>query len=404
MNYLTIAWRNLWRNKRRTLITIASVFFGVLLATLMYSLMNGVYGNMIDMMVKLSTGYIQVQNPEYRDNRSINNIFFPDSDLIEGIENTDGVTTVAERLDAFALLSSGSHTRGGAVIGFEPGKDSETSNLARWISHGSFLEDGEETVLVTANVASHLNLEVNDSIILIGQGYRGVTAAGLYPVGGILTFSTPQMNDIGVFMDISLAQDLFQTEGMVTSLMIMLEDYTFVEKAKRDIEELTGDLVVADWRELNPELVNFIEGDRASGMIMIYFLYIIIGFGILGAIIMMVAERSREMAVMVAVGMQKWRLGVILFFETVFIGLVGVITGFAVSVPIILLLIRNPVRLPADMADAYIEFGIEPYLYFGADPHVFTSQVLTVFVITLIVYLYPLMKVKNLVVSKSLKS
>ena len=404
MNYLSIAWRNLWRNRRRTLITIASVFFGVVLATLMYSLMDGVYGNMIDMMVKLSTGYIQVQDPEYRDTPSINNIFYPDDDLMEGIVNTDGVTTVAERLDAFALLSSGSQTRGGAVIGFEPGKDSETSNLARWISHGSFLEDKDEAVLVTANVASHLNLEVNDSIILIGQGYRGVTAAGLYPVGGILTFSTPQMNDIGVFMDISLAQDMFQTEGMVTSLMIMLEDYTFVEKAKRDIEELTGDLVVADWRELNPELVNFIEGDRAAGMIMIYFLYIIIGFGILGTVIMMVAERRKEMAVMVAVGMQKQRLGLILFFETVLIGLVGVITGFVVSVPVIFYLIMNPVRLPADMADAYIEFGIEPYLYFGADPHVFTSQVLTVFVITLIVYLYPLMKVKNLVVSKSLKS
>ncbi len=404
MNYLSIAWRNLWRNRRRTLITIASVFFGVVLATLMYSLMDGVYGNMIDMMVKLSTGYIQVQDPEYRDTPSINNIFYPDDDLMEGIGSTEGVTSVAKRLDAFALLSSGPNTRGGAVIGFEPGKDSETSNLARWISHGRFLEDKDEEVLVTANVASHLNLEVNDSIILIGQGYRGVTAAGLYPVGGILTFSTPQMNDIGVFMDISLAQDLFQTEGMVTSLMIMLEDYTFVEKAQRNIEELTGDLVVVNWRELNPELVNFIEGDRAAGMIMIYFLYIIIGFGILGTVIMMVAERRREMAVMVAVGMQKYRLGMILFFETVLIGLVGVITGFAVSVPIIFILIMNPVRLPADMAEAYIEFGIEPYLYFGADPHVFTSQVLTVFVITLIVYLYPFMKVKNLVVSKSLKS
>ena len=248
MNYLSIAWRNLWRNKRRTLITIASVFFGVVLATLMYSLMDGVYGNMIDMMVKLSTGYIQVQDPEYRDTRSVNNIFYPDDDLMKGIESTHGVTTVARRLDAFALLSSGPHTRGGAVIGFEPGKDSETSNLARWISHGSFLEDEDKAVLVTANVASHLNLEVNDSIILIGQGYRGVTAAGLYPVGGILTFSTPQMNDIGVFMDISLAQDLFRTEGMVTSLMIMLEDYTYVEKAQRDIEELTDKLVVVDWR------------------------------------------------------------------------------------------------------------------------------------------------------------
>ncbi len=404
MNYLLIAWRNLWRNRRRSLITIASVFFGVLLATLMYSLMDGIYGNMIDMMVKLSTGYMQVQDPDYRDTRSINDIFYPDDDLLNAVESNEKVTSVARRLESFALLSSGPNTRGGAVIGIEPGKDSETSNLARWISHGSFLEDGDRRVLVTANVASHLNLEVNDSIILMGQGYRGVTATGLYPVGGILTFSTPQMNDIGVFMDISLAQELYQTEGMITSLMIMVEDYTDVERVYSDIEEVAGTLEVADWRELNPELVNFIEGDRAAGMVMIYLLYIIIGFGILGTVIMMVAERRRELAVMVAVGMQKYRLGIILFTETVLIGLVGVVSGFAASVPVILYLIGNPVRLPDRMADAYLEFGIEPFLFFGAAPQVFISQVVTVFVITMTVSLYPLMKVKNLIVSKSLKS
>jgi putative ABC transport system permease protein len=86
------------------------------------------------------------------------------------------------------LISSGPNTRGGAVIGIEPEKDTVTSNLANWISAGSFLRKGYEEVLVTANVAKHLGLEVNDTVILISQGYHGVTAAGKYPVRGILDF------------------------------------------------------------------------------------------------------------------------------------------------------------------------------------------------------------------------
>lgn len=405
MKYLKIAWRNLWRNKRRSLITIASIFFGVLLATVMNSLQVGTYSNMIDMMVKLSSGYIQVQNPEYFDNKSINNTFSPSTKLLEQLKGTPKVTTVAQRLESFALLSSGPNTRGGAVVGFEPEIDKQTSNLQNWISDGSFLEKGDNGVLVTYNIAKHLGLNVNDSIILISQGYRGVTAAGIYPVKGILTFSTPQMNSIGVFMDISLAQTLFSADGMVTSLMLMVEDYNDVRSVQNKLSSLTnGDLTVYTWKELNPELVQFIDSDKAGAVVMIGILYIVIGFGIFGTIIMMVAERRRELAVMVAVGMQKFRLSTILFFETLLIGLVGVISGFAVSVPVILLMVSNPIALPADMAEAYLQYGFEPYLFFGLAPEVFWKQVITVFLITMIISLYPIVKVKRLVISKSLRA
>jgi ABC-type lipoprotein release transport system permease subunit len=405
MKYLKIAWRNLWRNKRRSLITIASIFFGVLLATTMNSLQDGTYANMIDMMVKLSSGYIQVQNPEYFENKSINNTFSPNDELMAQLQAQPKITTVAKRLESFALISSGPNTRGGAVVGFEPAKDSQTSNLQNWVSDGEFLQAGDKGVLVTYNIAKHLGLSVNDTIILISQGYRGVTAAGKYPIKGILTFSTPQMNNIGVFMDISLAQYLFSADSLVTSVMVMVHDYTDVHSVKRSVQELAGEeLNVYSWDELNPEIVQFIESDKAGGVIMIGILYIVIGFGIFGTIIMMVAERKREMAVMIAVGMQKYKLATILFFETLLIGLVGVVTGFAASVPLILVMVGNPIELPADLAEAYIQYGFEPYLFFGLAPEVFWQQVITVFVITMLISIYPIVKVGRMVVSRSLKA
>ena len=152
MNKFSMAWKNLWRNKRRTLITVASIFFGVLVSTVMSSLQDGTYGNMIDMSVKLSSGYLQIQHPEYRDNKSINNIFNPTDEFISEISGIKEITTVAKRLESFALLSSGPNTRGGAVIGFEPKKDNETSNLKNWISEGNFLTSGDQGVLLTHTI------------------------------------------------------------------------------------------------------------------------------------------------------------------------------------------------------------------------------------------------------------
>jgi ABC-type lipoprotein release transport system permease subunit len=371
----------------------------------MASLQEGTYGNMIDMMVKLSSGYLQVQTPEYRDDKTINNAFVPSPQITSSIKESGLITTVAGRFDSFGLISSGPNTRGGAVIGFEPELDSEVSNLKNWLSAGSFPLKGDEGVLVSFNIAKHLDLGVDDTIIIISQGYRGVTAAGAYPIRGILTFNTPQMNNLGVFMDLSRAQELFSAEGMVTSLVLMVKSYDDVVHAGKQVADAVGDeLSVLSWQELNPELVQFIESDKAGGVVMIGILYLVIGFGIFGTVIMMLAERRREMGVMIAVGMQKTGLATVLFFETLLIGITGVVTGFIASIPVIILLLNNPIPLPAEMAEAYMQYGFEPFLYFGTATWVFMNQVITVFSLTMIIAIYPLLKVRKLVVASSLRS
>jgi ABC-type lipoprotein release transport system permease subunit len=302
-------------------------------------------------------------------------------------------------------MSSGPNTRGGAVIGFEPDKDQQTSNLQNWMHKGRFLEKGDNGILLSYNIAKHLGMEVNDTLVLISQGYHGVTAAGIYPVKGILKFATPQLNNIGVFMDISTAQEFYSAYEMISSLMIMVDGYADVKRAEKKLDEITsGDHAVLTWQELNPEMVQFLESDKAGAVVMKAILYIVIGFGIFGTIIMMVAERRKELGVMVAVGMQKIKLSLILFYETILIGIIGVITGFVASIPVIFILVEKPIPLPDELADAYLQYGFEPYLFFGTAPSVFVNQVITVFIITLIISLYPVFKVKNLKVTKALRT
>jgi ABC-type lipoprotein release transport system permease subunit len=128
----------------------------------------------------------------------------------------------------------------------------------------------------------------------------------------------------------------------------------------------------------------------------------LVGFGIFGTIIMMMAERRKEMGIMIAIGMQKSQLSKILFYETSLIGIIGVLAGFAISFPLILYLVYHPIPLSGETAKAYEQFGFEPAMYFSAKWFIFARQVLIIFIITMLVYIYPLVKTSKLKLTKAL--
>jgi len=158
------------------------------------------------------------------------------------------------------------------------------------------------------------------------------------------------------------------------------------------------------WDEMDPVTKNMIDADRSGAYITKGILYVLVGFGIFGTVIMMMAERRKEMGIMIAIGMQKSRLSKILFYETTLLGLVGVLAGFAISFPLILYLVYHPVPLTGETAKAYEQFGFEPAMYFSAQWFVFARQVLIIFIITMTVYIYPLVKTYKIKLINALHS
>ncbi len=400
-----LAWRNLWRNKRRTLITVASVFFGVLLATFISSMQEGSYKSMIDNVVKFYSGYIQIQNEAYWDNKTLNNSMEPTQELLGLAKSVKEVTHVATRLESFALASSTTITKGAMVIGIDPTLENEITDLKKWVDQGEYFTKGDKGVLVGFDLAKYLKMGIGDTLVLIGSGYHGVSAAGKYPIRGILKFPSPELNKQSVYMELKNCQDFFSAENLVSSMIIMVKDQYDMKPAFRELKsKISPPYAVMSWEEMQPELVQLIDSDRAGGQVMIGILYLLIGFGIFSTIMMMVAERTREMGVMVAVGMQKTKLATILFFETLYIGLIGVLAGFAGSIPLIAYFYLNPIALTGSAADAMIQMGIEPYMYFSWKPMVFYRQAIIVFVMTAVVALYPLWRATKLKVHLALKA
>ena len=402
---IVMAWRNLWRNKRRTLITVASIFFGVLLSTVMSSMQEGSYSSMIDNIVKFYSGYIQIHNEKYWENKTINNTFERNSELEEKCKAIPEIVNYAPRLEFFALASSEEITRGSMILGIDPVKENEITEIGKWIHQGNYLEENDDGLLVGYDLAKYLQLAVGDTLVMIGQGYHGVSAAGKYPIRGILKFPSPELNKQTIYMEISNCQDFFTCDNRLTSLVLMVEDQYDLPRAMRQLRGIVeSPFSVMSWDEMHPEILQMVEADRAGAVIMKAILYIIIGFGIFGTILMMIAERKREMGVMIAIGMQRYKLAAVLFFETIYIGFIGVLAGFAVTIPIIAYYYNNPIPITGDAGKTFSDLGIEPYFYFSWLPSVFYNQVITVFVITAVIAFYPMISASRMKIHLALRA
>lgn len=402
---LTLAWRNLWRNKRRSLITMSSVLFAVFFAVLMRSFQIGSYDLMIENVVGAFTGYAQVQHPAYRSEPTLDHVLFPHDSLVSQLEIMPGITGVVPRVEQFALLSQGAKTRGGLFVGILPDQEIQGLQLSDRLVEGRlFSHEASMEIVLAQGLAEVLGTSPGDSIILISQGYRGQSAYGLYPVVGIVKMASPELNRSMAFLPLEEARYLIGGEGLSTQLVLQMENdrqmHALKEAALTELDSSTFRLY--DWKELMPELVQAIEADSAGGVIMIFILYMVIAFGLFGTVLMMTAERQREFGVLVAVGMKRSWLATMTGLESVLLTLLGSAAGLIIAAPVVLYFHLNPIVFTGQMAETMLSYGMEPLMPASIRPSIALVNAGVVIGISLVCALYPLFKIKKLQVVKAM--
>jgi len=468
-NYI-LAWRNLWRNKRRTLITVASVFFAVFFALLMRSLQLGTYDHMFRNVIESYTGYVQIQHEDFWDNRLIDNVFQYTPELDKQILNDKNSVATVPRFESFALASTGNITKGVLVMGIDPLKESYLSDvksklvryrlndenseklknselpeaikknieLFKGNSYSSrtslmtdlgisendsasvfpviernaffrngYIKTGEPGALVGDKLAAFLKISVGDTLVLIGQGYHGTSAAGKFRIAGIVRMPTPDLDNKIVYLPFDICQEFYNAPGMLTSLAVSIKD-NIDKEINRMVSDLgtklESPLRVLGWRTMNELMINQMDADSKSGMIMIAILYLVIAFGIFGTVLMMTAERRREFGVLIALGMQKTKLAAIVTIEMIYIGLMGIGSGIILALPAVFYGYYHPIRFTGEMAKMYEDYGMEPVMPFMPVDWYFMWQSVVVAIIVFIAIIYPVRKIQKMEVVSSLKA
>ncbi len=403
---LKLAWRNIWRNKRRTLITVASIMFALFFAIIMRGFQKGSYAKMKENAIESYSGYLQIHKKGYWDDKNIDNIFSLDSETIIQLETDPRVKQIIPRLESFALASSGESTKGVVVMGISPEKEDQMTKIKSYLTEGEFIAKNDKEILVAQELAQFLNIKIKDTLVLFSTGHHGSTAAGLFEVKGILKLPTPEMNRGTVYLPIQEAQAFFSTDNQFTALVFdiyEIDDARAIQKMAENALDLEN-YEVLGWEVMNKELLQMIESDNAGGIIMVAILYMVIAFGIFGTVLMMTNERIREFSVMVSVGMQKNKLAFIVVIELLFLTVLAVIAGIIISLPVMIYFVYNPIRFTGEALDAMKDFNFEPIMPMSMEPEIFMFQAISIAMISLIAMSYPTIKIMTLNVVNGLRS
>lgn len=388
----------MWRSKRRTLITISSIFFAVIFAILMRVIMIGIFDKMIADTVSMSCGYLQIHHTGYWENKSIDSTMEENPNMAAILNNEKDITSWAPHLESFALASSGDRTKGILVIGINPEKDDAMGGLSKKLISGKYITANDSSIMIAEGLAEYLKLKLYDTIIILGQGYHGNMAAGKYPIKGIVRLSIPEMNKTMAWLPMARSQDLLSTDARYTSISIMLKNRYDLETVKQSITKQTAgqDYEIMTWQQMIPEIDQWYEAKMGQNIIMSGILYLVIAFGIFGTILMMLNERMHEFGILIAIGMKKRILAAVVVMEMVLMSVVGTIAGIIGALPIVYYFFYHPIQLTGAYAKATEKFNFEPVLRPTTDFSNFLLQGYVVLFIAIFLSLYAIIKIHKI--------
>jgi len=281
---LKLIWRNLWRNSRRTLITVASIAFAVLFAILMKSFQNGVFNNLIKNVVGYYSGYVQIHQKGYWDEQVLDNSFTAHNSLILQLQQNANIKEIVPRLETFVLASKGNTSKGCLLVGTDPVNENKLTHLKNKLIKGSYFDNNEETVLLAEGMAKRLEVSVNDTIVLFGQGFHGVMAAGKYKIKGIIHLAAPAMNNSFVYLPLGATQYFLGAQNRLTSISLGIDDSKNIDAiAKKVKSEIGQKYEVMPWQELMPEISNHIKADGFSFYVFSFLCSLVVVFLFLDA-------------------------------------------------------------------------------------------------------------------------
>ncbi len=381
---LAMAWRNLRRSKRRTILTLLTILVGCAMIILINAFNKGGHDEMIDDAVSMNTGHIQIHEAGYWGNMSVDYAFQPSATLIRAIETDPGVVHHAKRVHAGGLIAVGNHTRGVLIQGVDPENETKVTELHQKILPGGryFTPQDYDRVIIGSALAKNTGVGIGDAIALVSQGFDGSIAAERLTVVGIFKSGNPFLDRELVLTPLSLAEQMFSMMGFYHAITIKIEDISQSGAVVARLTSVEGDgkteTEVMGWDRLMPELVQFIVMDDISGYIFDFILFMVVAFGVLNTIQMSVFERTREFGVMMAIGTRPGQIRSLVLIETIMIALMGIVLGTVVGVATSYYFECNPIDFSA-YADEIAVWGMTTTLV-PADATV--ANILTTGIIT----------------------
>ena len=379
---IRIAWRNLWRNPRRSAILISAIIICIFALLITLSYINGILNQMVRNSVEFHLGEMEVYKKGFFNDRDpVNHIAEP-GEITAFLDTAEGVKSYAPRIEGRGLISSSYSSSGVRIIGIEPAMEAAITLVERSIIEGDYLAPGSEhTILIGQKMADKLKVKLGGKIVLTVQTINNELASDAFRVGGIYKTISSDFDKYMVYIPIGNARRLLEMEKGVTGIVLRTENNADMAGLKAAINERFGGIgaEALTWEELEPLIAEMVRISKKWNMIFFIAIFIILSIGIINTQNIAVYERMHEIGVVRALGTKPVFIFSMIMLETLFLGAVGIAVGFLLSYPIILWFSIKGLSL-AMFSEGLEMFGLGARIYFDIEFMDIVYSVVSIFI------------------------
>lgn len=387
-----ISWRNIWRNKGRSLVVIFSIAIGIWALVFMISFMNAFLINYVKNQVKYETSHIQIHNPFFKTDYEIKYTIADGNNISDFLKSSDKVKAISARSISNGMIASPRKALGIRIRGVDPKNESAINRIDSFIEKGSYFE-GEirNPVVIGYKTAERLKVKLNSKVVLTFQNIKGDIVAGAFRIVGIVRSKSPTYNDLTCMVKRGDLNRLLEIGDNFHEIAILVNTGQDEFKLANQLETKFPKHIVQNWKQLSPELEFFQSSSGAFLWILQIIVMIALIFGIINTMLMSVLERFKELGMLMAVGMNKRRVFSMIMLETLYLAMVGTPIGLLISV-----LTMNYFKVQGMDLSAYSEgleaYGYDNVLYPYVEIDTYVQVIIGVFVTALLGALYPARK------------
>ena len=374
-----LAWRNLWRNKLRTSIMLGAIVFGLVGVVAMMAFMTGLINSMLTNAIAWQTSHIQIHGKAYIDDPDIKERIVDSETLMALLDKQDTIAHCSARFITHGMIASARSTRGVRINGIDLSQEQSVTPLAQHMTQGEWLDyQGRNPVLVSEKTAQQLKLSVGAKVVLTFSDLNGDVAGAAFRVRGVFKTPSTAFDEGNVYVRKSDLTSLAGGEG-VHEIAIVVKDTAQLSATVKSLSDIAGEAnQVRSWEQVQPLLASMTNSMQTSNNIMLGIFVIAMAFGIVNIMLMSVFERSQELGVLLAVGMQKHKVFLLITLESTLLGVCGSTIGILVCLLLVSIFERTGISL-SSLSEGLGTYGIDTVLY----PQVEASQYLTIFITVL---------------------
>jgi putative ABC transport system permease protein len=330
---VSVSWRNIWRNKLRSSVILIAVALGVFVGVFTWAFYGGMVNQRINSVIKTEVSHIQIHASGYMEDTQLHNALYFDSLNLSILDTISDLEAYSTRLITSGMMVSAKTGTGVQLIGINPDDEKEVTNIAEKLQDGKYLEGIKRNpIVIGESLANKLQVKLRSRLVVSLQQMDGEITRAQFRVAGIYKTSNSMYDQMNAFVRTNDLKNILNTDlNFAHEIAIIVKDNDEVEALATTLSELYPDLDVRDWRKLMPEVSLIEESMNIQMLFIIIIILLALGFGIVNTMLMAVLERVKELGMLMAVGMNKLRVFMMIMLETIFLaltgGLVGVVAG-----------------------------------------------------------------------------